>query len=193
MSAPAVKLESPTSGSIAGPHDATTVHAGKNRQPQRPQGSQHHFDQRLAPAVPHQRHDDIIHMDEESKPVLKRRRITKACDFCHRRGRKCKIPSGPGSGDAAAVTCLTCIEHGAACTWDRVAAKRGVKSKESKASPQEEPTPTSIPVVSSASTSAPAERATEDEEAWVYDETRHGDRRTVRTLIRIFFDTVYPM
>ncbi|KAM0274366.1 hypothetical protein ACHAQH_007903 [Verticillium albo-atrum] len=109
---------------------------------------------------------------DHDKPVLKRRRITKACDFCHRRGRKCKLPSATSPDSTANLTCLTCIEHGAACTWDRVAAKRGVKSK--------------APEVSRKTSSVA-------EETWTYDETRHGDRGLIRGLLRIFFDTVYPI
>ncbi|KAH7115846.1 putative C6 transcription factor [Dendryphion nanum] len=57
---------------------------------------------------------------ETSAP--KRRRITRACDFCHRRGRKCL----PAEGES--VGCQTCINHNVVCTWDRIAAKRGAKT-----------------------------------------------------------------
>ncbi|KAL9945715.1 hypothetical protein ACHAQF_008308 [Verticillium nonalfalfae] len=109
---------------------------------------------------------------DHDKPVLKRRRITKACDFCHRRGRKCKLPSTTSPDSATTVTCLTCIEHGATCTWDRVAAKRGVKSK----GPE---------VVRKASSVA--------DETWMYDVARHGERGLIGALLRVFFDTVYPI
>lgn len=105
-------------------------------------------------------------------PVLKRRRITKACDFCHRRGRKCKIPPSANPNDARPVVCLTCVEHGATCTWERVAAKRGVKSRPC---------------------GSPGATSPQNHEAWAYDAARHGDAATVRGLIRVFFDTVYPM
>lgn len=115
-----------------------------------------------------------------SEPSIKRRRITKACDFCHRRGRKCK-PAEQQSGVAPVIgpdgnlSCLTCIEHGAECTWTRVAAKRGVKSKTS---------PTSVK----------ASRSSEGaSDRWSYDESRHGSRNLVYRLICIFFDTIYPM
>ncbi|OLN87638.1 hypothetical protein CCHL11_05617 [Colletotrichum chlorophyti] len=116
-----------------------------------------------------------------SEPTIKRRRITKACDFCHRRGRKCKpapegsgatVPAGPGGHPS----CLTCIEHGADCTWDRVAAKRGVKSK-----------------TSPASTKQPQSGDDADTDRWFYDESRHGSRSLIYRLICIFFDTVYPV
>ncbi|TEA18470.1 hypothetical protein C8034_v009495 [Colletotrichum sidae] len=136
-----------------------------------------------------------------SEPSIKRRRITKACDFCHRRGRKCKpapAPQGgaPGgdvgvgggltTGSDGHASCLTCIEHGATCTWNRIAAKRGVKSKTSPSSAKQ--------------------AQSGDEEAdrgWThshthsrthtYDESRHGSRNLVYRLLCIFFDTVYPV
>ncbi|KAL0936856.1 C6 transcription factor [Colletotrichum truncatum] len=114
-----------------------------------------------------------------SEPNFKRRRITKACDFCHRRGRKCKpVPEGSGVetivGHDGQPSCLTCIEHNAECTWNRVAAKRGVKSKTSPASIKQ-----------------PQHRDVTDR--WFYDESRHGSRNLVHRLICIFFDTVYPV
>lgn len=110
--------------------------------------------------------------DDFDQPILKRRRITKACDFCHRRGRKCKIPPGVSTNDTGPIVCLTCIEHGATCTWERVAAKRGVKSKSSDGSGKTSPA---------------------SHESWAYDAARHGEPAIVRGLILAFFDTVYPM
>ncbi|ROT42010.1 hypothetical protein SODALDRAFT_5197 [Sodiomyces alkalinus F11] len=127
--------------------------------------------------------------------VIKRRRITKACDFCHRRGRKCKLPPGVDQTSSSStpglpsghITCLTCVEHGATCTWTRVAAKRGVKSKSSphgsssRGGTAASPTTPSTPAVAG------------DDKAWAYTEARHGDPDLVRGLLRIFFDTVYPI
>lgn len=124
-----------------------------------------------------------LHMNVEgrrhSEPNFKRRRITKACDFCHRRGRKCKPAieqSGvtPVIGPDGQPACLTCIEHGAECTWNRVAAKRGVKSKTSPGSVRQS-------------------QSRDGSERWVYDESRHGSSNLVHRLICIFFDTVYPV
>ncbi|KAK1974313.1 hypothetical protein LZ30DRAFT_416098 [Colletotrichum cereale] len=128
-----------------------------------------------------------------SEPTLKRRRITKACDFCHRRGRKCKpVPEGSGSGVPAGgaaspggtPSCLTCIEHGATCTWNRVAAKRGVKSKTS---------PSSSSANNKQSQSCDDGDGDGDVDGWFYDESRHGSRSLISRLISIFFDTVYPV
>ncbi|KAF9871305.1 hypothetical protein CkaCkLH20_11226 [Colletotrichum karsti] len=124
---------------------------------------------------PHPNGDSRRH----SEPNLKRRRVTKACDFCHRRGRKCKpatVESGvtPVIGPDGHHSCLTCIEHGAECTWDRKAAKRGVKSKTSPASARQS-------------------QSRDASDRWFYDESRHGSRDLVHRLICIFFDTVYPV
>lgn len=117
-----------------------------------------------------------------SEPNFKRRRVTKACDFCHRRGRKCKpVTEGSGvtpvTGPDGQPSCLTCIEHSAQCTWNRVAAKRGVKSKTS---------PASIKQPHQQGEGGGSDRC-------FYDESRHGSRNLVDRLICIFFDTVYPV
>ncbi|KXH35002.1 hypothetical protein CSIM01_02038 [Colletotrichum simmondsii] len=134
-----------------------------------------------------QEDDDLLNGDSRrhSEPSIKRRRITKACDFCHRRGRKCKpVPDGGGVASVASPggtpSCLTCIEHGATCTWNRVAAKRGVKSKTSPSSS-----------VNNNNKSQSFDDA--DGDRWFYDESRHGSRALIYRLIVIFFDTVYPV
>ncbi|KAF5666820.1 C6 transcription factor [Fusarium circinatum] len=95
-------------------------------------------------------------------------RISKACDFCHKRARKCKLPWAEGS-----LSCLTCIEHDVACTWTRVTAKRGVKPQSGRL----------------------AQNTNEscDVGPWMYDERIHGPRDTIRALIDTFFQTVYPV
>lgn len=58
----------------------------------------------------------------------KRRRITQACDFCHRRGVKCReAPSDPGGGQKS--SCMTCIEYAQECTRMRRPKKRGTKPR----------------------------------------------------------------
>ncbi|KAI1617866.1 putative C6 transcription factor [Exophiala viscosa] len=56
----------------------------------------------------------------------RQKRTLKACDFCHRRGRRCRIDPDEGA------RCLTCIEYGVSCTWTRIAAKRGAKPRSEK-------------------------------------------------------------
>jgi hypothetical protein len=51
----------------------------------------------------------------------KLRRISRACDFCHRRSIRCK-PSGEDS------RCQNCVDFDVECTFHRPAKKRGIKS-----------------------------------------------------------------
>ncbi|CVL12484.1 uncharacterized protein FPRN_15080 [Fusarium proliferatum] len=99
----------------------------------------------------------------------KLRRVSKACDFCHKRARKCKLPSAEGS-----LSCLTCLEHDVPCTWTRVTAKRGVKPRSGRLAQQN--TNQSCGVG-----------------PWIYDQRIHGSRDTIRALIDTFFQTVYPV
>lgn len=54
---------------------------------------------------------------------VKSRRTTRACDFCHKRGRRCKKDT------EGSLQCTTCLDFGVACTWSRVPAKRGTKPR----------------------------------------------------------------
>lgn len=103
-----------------------------------------------------------VPMSAAQPPANKRRRVTKACDFCHRRGRKCHTEGGNSSA------CSTCIRHGVACTWDRVAAKRGAKPR------NHQPTAAS-----------PAQ--------WHLKEDRHGSHLVLQALVDVFFEDIYPM
>jgi hypothetical protein len=62
-----------------------------------------------------------------SKP-RKLRRISRACDFCHKRSIRCK----PSTEDAS--RCQNCLDFGVSCTYNRPAKKRGIKSGSAKAS-----------------------------------------------------------
>ena len=59
-------------------------------------------------------------------PPKKLRRISRACDFCHKRSIRCK----PSQEDA--TRCQNCLDFGVACTYNRPAKKRGIKSGNSK-------------------------------------------------------------
>ncbi|KAI1370673.1 hypothetical protein F4677DRAFT_457709 [Hypoxylon crocopeplum] len=58
---------------------------------------------------------------------VKSRRVTQACDFCHRRGLKCRAAL-PDSESTEA--CLTCVEYGQECTRTRRPKKRGTKPRD---------------------------------------------------------------
>ncbi|BGP22804.1 C6 transcription factor [Rhodotorula toruloides] len=49
-----------------------------------------------------------------------RKRVSRACDFCHKRGLKCS-----GRPEEADGACSSCLKHHVACTFDRPAKKRG--------------------------------------------------------------------
>ncbi|KAF5612739.1 c6 transcription factor [Fusarium tjaetaba] len=100
----------------------------------------------------------------------KLKRVSRACDFCHKRARKCKLPSAEGS---LSLSCLTCVEHDVACTWTRVTTKRGVKPRASRLTQNTNESCGIRP--------------------WIYDERIHGPRDTIGALIDTFFQTVYPV
>lgn len=56
----------------------------------------------------------------------KLRRITRACDYCHKRSIKCQ-PSEENE-----KTCQNCVDFAVPCTYERPAKKRGTKSSEEK-------------------------------------------------------------
>ncbi|PNS14445.1 hypothetical protein CAC42_3731 [Sphaceloma murrayae] len=96
-------------------------------------------------------------MDTAARPV-KRQRATKACDFCHARGRKCAPRSQQGS------ECATCADFGVACTWNRVAKRRGAKPQPGKGLAR-----------------------------WILNDEKHGQREVIELLIDTYFQQVYPV
>ena len=98
------------------------------------------------------------------------RRSTKACDTCHRRGRRCQA-------SVDSTSCLFCLHHGLSCTWNRIPAKRGPKPKIGKHDMNACVTDVS--------------RHLEDK--WHLDDRIHGSRALLTVLVRSYFDFVYPM
>lgn len=64
----------------------------------------------------------------ETRP-RKQRRITRACDYCHKRSIRCR-PSTEES-----TRCQNCLDFEVSCTYDRPAKKRGTKSRTDKLAP----------------------------------------------------------
>ncbi|KAL4945263.1 hypothetical protein BDV06DRAFT_219518 [Aspergillus oleicola] len=64
---------------------------------------------------------------------FKAKRITQACDFCHRRGLKCKPDVTANPITAQPLHCLTCVEYGQECTRERQPKKRGTKPRGTRA------------------------------------------------------------
>src|SRR5689334_12587431 len=54
----------------------------------------------------------------------KLRRITRACDYCHKRSIRCKFP-----GDTDDTRCQNCIDFDQPCRFDRVVKRRGAKPR----------------------------------------------------------------
>lgn len=90
--------------------------------------------------------------------VVKQKRASRACDFCHKRGRGCRLDPADNT------RCLTCIDYGVICTWNRVTAKRG-KPRGSKTSGS----------------------------PWSLIECKHGSRELIQKLLINFFESVYPV
>lgn len=118
--------------------------------------------------------------NESERPSKKRkvRRITRACDFCHRRGIRC---SGSSSGQDR---CQNCVEFDELCTYHRPAKRRGIpKDGNSVSSPAE------------GLRNSPARpgdgRASGDVDDW--KPTVTPEAAVVDKLVDIYFEIVYPM
>lgn len=98
----------------------------------------------------------------------KRKRISQACDFCHRRGLKCKPPSDSGDNHTL-ESCLTCLEHGQECTRSRQPKKRGTK-------PRGPPNAPSVHQVG----------GSHDQDSVL------GSRRIITALLDVYLDSIHP-
>ncbi|KAF2220133.1 hypothetical protein BDZ85DRAFT_32223 [Elsinoe ampelina] len=92
-----------------------------------------------------------------------RQRASRACDFCHARGLRCRRPTSESG--TTLPGCLTCVDYGVKCTQDRPAGKRGRKPKS-----------LIVEVLSDVSSPQPVD---------------HFSLQTVRRLTRIYRDTMY--
>lgn len=54
-------------------------------------------------------------------PKVRASRVSRACDFCHKRSIRCRTNEDGGP-------CRSCVEYGRECTYTRTPKKRGVKS-----------------------------------------------------------------
>jgi hypothetical protein len=63
----------------------------------------------------------VNHTDEKPRKI---RRITRACDYCHRRSIKCRARE-----NANDKQCQNCFEFAQACTYDRPVRRRGAKKR----------------------------------------------------------------
>jgi hypothetical protein len=75
------------------------------------------------PSLSASREDDAQEEVPNEKP-RKIRRITRACDYCHKRSIKCTA-----SQDVEDKRCQNCYEFAQPCTYDRPVKRRGVKKR----------------------------------------------------------------
>ena len=114
----------------------------------------------------------------------KRKRVGRACDFCHLRGLKCKRP------DSDLVQgCLTCEEYSVPCTHTRTPQKRGTKPGASKKQGRLEG-----PNVHSST----AENPIFQDNAVPWDRLRDlgevfNSRSVISAWIDVYLDTIHPV
>lgn len=142
---------------------------------------------------------------ELEKP-LKRRRITRACDYCHQRSVRCqKAGEGP--------SCRNCLDFGQPCTFNRVPKKRGAPSKmrlnddgdsEHRPSPQRPPS-ASLPLRDGPLASGvygdgiPSPGADispgflRDQASMMADSGPVATQARIMDLVELYFEIVYPI
>jgi hypothetical protein len=64
---------------------------------------------------------DVNSMSDGASRPKKQRRISRACDFCHRRSIRCRPTQGDGN------RCQNCSDFGVNCTFIRPLKRRGTK------------------------------------------------------------------
>ncbi|KAH7357460.1 fungal-specific transcription factor domain-containing protein [Pyrenochaeta sp. MPI-SDFR-AT-0127] len=112
----------------------------------------------------------------------KRRRVTQACDYCHRRSIRCR----PADGDAHS-RCTNCIDFSQPCTRNRIVQRRGAKPKQQTA---RQATPDATREVSSTATTP---RSFEASAVSAWSGPHVASQAVVVDLIEIYFEVVYPI
>lgn len=105
---------------------------------------------------------------------IKQTRISKACDFCHRRSIRCR------TSDQNKASCQNCVDFGLPCLYDRPAKKRGGKKKSASIG-NGPPDP-----LSGLSNNTPF---------YIPDTFRiilASKERQIQDLVHVYFETVYP-
>lgn len=119
--------------------------------------------------------------DLQTQNALKRRRITRACDRCHKGGIKCSASNDPS-------VCAPCASFGSECTYDRPIKRRGPPAKKGR---EEGETGSPDEVV------APRRRREERREAIERDEDwRAGhvaSSEVIESLVEGYHRICYPM
>jgi hypothetical protein len=108
-------------------------------------------------------------------PAKKLTRISRACDFCHKRSIKCKACKEDNT------RCQNCVDFALPCEYQRPVLKRGGKKKQSSRSKRsgsspgdgDNDTPWSLP------------------EKWRSMASTHD--QIIQDLVEVYFEVVYPM
>lgn len=126
----------------------------------------------------------------------KRRRISQACDYCHKRGAKCR-PSGDGS------TCGNCNDFDQPCTYLRKPRRRGpqmrllagpeVISRDTRSDSNPSQTTASVSVSGSTLTDVPCWGTTSTKKQNVWKAPLIATQATIVDLVDIYFEIVYPI
>ncbi|CAO2649927.1 Nn.00g012190.m01.CDS01 [Neocucurbitaria sp. VM-36] len=119
----------------------------------------------------------------------KRRRVTQACDYCHRRSIRCR----PAEGDAQ-HRCTNCVDFSQPCTHDRVAGRRGIKPRQGELYR----TTRSIPTVTRAADASdlattPALLSPAPLVSTPWTAPGIASQALIVDLIEVYFEVVYPI
>lgn len=136
-------------------------------------------------------------MSELSGQKTKKRRIPRACDYCHQRSIRCR-PSLTGTG------CQNCVEFDQPCTFDRPKKRRGAPRRSSQTrreaasgfAPDTEPTPAPSsqaqrPGPSQRPETALSEAGDAFQEVW--NAPHVAAHATIVDLVELYFEIVYPI
>lgn len=138
-------------------------------------------------------------MPIDTQPEVKKRRITQACDYCHRRSIRCRV-AGDGQG-----RCTNCQQFGQPCTRNRPVKKRGVKPRNDllpgseNASVSDTPNPATLNSGSwrAAKASGPDADQINPSNSPLSDDVwkapQAASQATIVDLVEVYFEVVYPI
>lgn len=106
-------------------------------------------------------------MSDELQSSTKKRRISRACDYCHQVSKRCRVVSGE-------TRCQNCVAFDQPCTFDRPRKRRGAPRRKDNGNPE--------PITSraSATTSLQRQHSREDESVFPQANTRPLNKATNR-------------
>lgn len=111
----------------------------------------------------------------ESQRNVKSRRVTRACDYCHRRAIRClRDPDAP--------SCHNCFQFDQPCTYARQAKKRGTKPKVQNGTSVA--TPGTLPHSSSSDNGS-------SQQTWTAPFV--ASQAVIMSLAEVYFEIVYPI